>query len=60
MKTMTQSQMTWNLKKGFARYEQDTGSIHDVIWTKDGGWQWSPPYVENGEVREGRYELVIK
>ncbi len=59
MKTMTNAQMSWNLKNGFAHYETDTGSINDVIWTKDGGWMWSPPCVEGGQVREGRYELLI-
>jgi hypothetical protein len=59
-RTMTNSQMTWAIKNGFARYETDTGSISDTIWTKDGGWQWFPPCVENNQVIEGHYKLVSR
>lgn len=44
-RTMTCSQMNWNLKKGFAWYELDANGQPnddwcDTIWTKDGGWLW--------------------
>lgn len=45
MRTMTQAQMEWNIRKGFANFERDQfGNVADdwrlPIWTKDGGWIW--------------------
>jgi len=56
-RTMTAAQMAWDLKKGFAWFEQgQDGEVHDdwrhPIWTRDGGWLW-----DNGPAR--RYELLI-
>lgn len=44
-KTMTEAQMNWNLKKGYAWYEVDSnGQPNDdwraPIWTREGGYMW--------------------
>lgn len=44
-KTMTCSQMNWNLAKGFAWYEigsdgQPNDDWRAPIWTKAGCWTW--------------------
>jgi hypothetical protein len=56
MRTMTNSQMKWNLKHGFAWFETGAdGQPNDdwrmPIWTKDGGWMW--------DANEQRYQLEI-
>lgn len=44
-KTMTESQMAWNLKKGFAWFGTDANGEpadhwHHPIWTREGGYLW--------------------
>ena len=56
MKTMTCSQMNWNLTKGFAWYEtgadgQPNDDWRAVIWTKAGGWMW--------DATSQLYEMVL-
>lgn len=47
-KTMTVSQMRWNLKKGFAwaddanMKDDEAGSgLGDIFWTREGGYMWN-------------------
>lgn len=47
MRTMTDSQMAWSMKRGFAWFGRNSdGTIADdwrqPIWTKAGGWLWNP------------------
>ncbi len=54
-RTMTNAQMNWNLKKGFAWWELNRdGTVNDEwyapIWTKDGCWMW--------DATEQVYEMV--
>ncbi len=44
-RTMTNAQMSWSLKKGYAWFEADSdGNPNDdwrmPIWTRAGGWMW--------------------
>ena len=44
-KTMTAAQMAWALRRGFAWADQgnegeDCHCLHEVFWTRDGGYQW--------------------
>lgn len=55
-KTMTAAQMAWNVKKGFAWFEQDQhGNVNDdwraPIWTREGGYLW--------DVDAQVYEMVL-
>jgi hypothetical protein len=45
IKTMTNAQMCWNLKKGFAWFEVDANGNpcddwRSPIWTREGEWFW--------------------
>lgn len=56
--TMTNAQMCWNIKKGFAWFGinsegEPADDTFDPIYTNRGEWHWVPM---NGE-HEGRYEL---
>jgi hypothetical protein len=45
MKTMTDSQMTWALKKGFAwadpaNASEDCHCLAEIYWTREGGYMF--------------------
>lgn len=55
-KTMSDAQMAWSLKKGFAWADpandhEDCHCLAEVYWTKEGGYMWN--------VDLQKYEMVI-
>jgi len=60
-RTMTEAQMSWNLKQGFAWFDVDANGEpmddwRSIIWTKAGGWVWNTPTIED---KNGHYSLEV-
>lgn len=56
MKTMTNAQLAWAIKKGFAwadpgNASEDCHCLAEVFWTKEGGYIWN--------VDRQVYEMVL-
>ena len=59
-KTMTASQMSWSLRRGFAwESPSNNGGLGDEFITKTHIYTWTPPTIDrDGGTVEGRFEGI--
>ena len=54
-KRVTEAQMNWMFKKGFAWYAPGEGEWRDPIYTSQNVYYWIPPYINRDREEDGGF-----